>query len=112
MMASTAAQCVSDHLSSFVVATMKSPALFAGFMLSSLTSIATLGQASSEISRPGSTGLLDVFQIEAPVRESYEGASCQQVILEHEFAASYGSPYVGKLSLSMSLRELDLAIRV
>lgn len=39
--------------------------------------------------------LQDVFQVEAPLRASYEGASCQQVIVEHEFAASYGSPYVG-----------------
>lgn len=39
---------------------------------------------------------LDVFQVEAPLRASYEGASCQQVVIQHEFAASYGTPYVGK----------------
>lgn len=38
---------------------------------------------------------LDVFQVEAPLRESYDGAACKQVILQHNFAASYGSPYVG-----------------
>lgn len=41
---------------------------------------------------------LDVFQVEAPLRESYEGAACKQVILQHNFAASYGSPYVGPYS--------------
>lgn len=39
---------------------------------------------------------LNVFQVEAPLRASYEGASCQQVVIQHEFAASYGAPYVGK----------------
>lgn len=39
---------------------------------------------------------LAVFQVEAPLRESYGVAACQQVILQHNFAASYGSPYVGK----------------
>jgi hypothetical protein len=40
---------------------------------------------------------LDVFQVQAPLRATYEGASCQQVILQHNFAASYGAPYVGKI---------------
>lgn len=38
---------------------------------------------------------LDVFQVEAPLRKSYEGAVCEQVILQHDFTASYGSPAVG-----------------
>ncbi|CZR61613.1 uncharacterized protein PAC_11510 [Phialocephala subalpina] len=41
---------------------------------------------------------LAVFQVEAPLRESYGVAACQQVILQHNFAASYGSPYVGTYS--------------
>ena len=38
---------------------------------------------------------LDVFQVQAPLRASYEGASCQQVIVQHNFAGSYGTPFVG-----------------
>ncbi|CAG8954088.1 hypothetical protein HYFRA_00009192 [Hymenoscyphus fraxineus] len=41
---------------------------------------------------------LEVFQVEAPLRATYEGASCQQVVVQHEFAASYGTPYVGTYS--------------
>ncbi|KUJ19080.1 uncharacterized protein LY89DRAFT_581373 [Mollisia scopiformis] len=41
---------------------------------------------------------LDVFQVEAPLRNTYEGAACQQVIMQHNFTASYGSPYVGTYS--------------
>jgi hypothetical protein len=39
---------------------------------------------------------LEVFQVQQPLRKSYEGSSCQQVVLQHDFAASYGSPYAGK----------------
>ena len=42
-----------------------------------------------------STEILDVFQVEAPLRKSYDDTSCKQVILQHDFTASYGSPYVG-----------------
>ncbi|RDW92303.1 hypothetical protein BP5796_01697 [Coleophoma crateriformis] len=42
-----------------------------------------------------STGLLDVFQVEAPLRSSFGSSVCEQVIVQHEFAASYGTPYVG-----------------
>jgi hypothetical protein len=38
---------------------------------------------------------LDVFEVQAPLRASYEGTSCEQVVLQHTFAASYGTPYVG-----------------
>lgn len=38
---------------------------------------------------------LDVFQVEAPLRKTYEGAACEKVILQHDFTASYGSPGVG-----------------
>jgi hypothetical protein len=43
---------------------------------------------------------LDVFQVEAPLRKTYEGAVCEQVVLQHNFAASYGSPGVGMTILS------------
>ncbi|KAL2075852.1 hypothetical protein VTL71DRAFT_795 [Oculimacula yallundae] len=43
----------------------------------------------------GSTKLLEVFQVQAPLRKSYDDTSCRQVILQHDFTASYGSPYVG-----------------
>jgi hypothetical protein len=39
---------------------------------------------------------LDVFQVQAPLRKSYDGPSCQQVIVQHSFGASFGSPYVGE----------------
>jgi len=42
-----------------------------------------------------STELLEVFQVEAPLRKSYDDTSCKQVIMQHDFTASYGSPYVG-----------------
>lgn len=38
---------------------------------------------------------LEVFQVEAPLRKTYEGVVCEQVILQHNFAASYGTPGVG-----------------
>lgn len=45
---------------------------------------------------PSSTVVpLEVFQVEAPLRTSYDGATCSQVILQHDFAASYGTPFVG-----------------
>lgn len=46
----------------------------------------------------GSTEVLEVFQVEAPLRKSYDDTSCKQVIMEHDFTASYGSPYVGLYS--------------
>ena len=41
---------------------------------------------------------LDVFEVQAPLRASYEGTSCEQVVLQHTFAGSYGTPYVGMSS--------------
>jgi len=38
---------------------------------------------------------LDVFEVQAPLRKSYEGSACRQIVLEHTFASSYGTPYVG-----------------
>ncbi|TVY30808.1 hypothetical protein LHYA1_G000387 [Lachnellula hyalina] len=37
---------------------------------------------------------LDVFEVQAPLRASYEGTSCEQVVLQYTFAGSYGTPYV------------------
>lgn len=51
--------------------------------------------SSASVAESGETGLLDVFQVQAPLRTSYEGAACQQIIVQHEFAASYGTPFVG-----------------
>jgi hypothetical protein len=43
----------------------------------------------------GATPLLEIFQVEAPLRKTYDGAACKKVVIQHEFAASYGTPYVG-----------------
>lgn len=42
---------------------------------------------------------LEVFQIQAPLRDSYDGAACSQTIVQHDFTNSYGSPYVGAFSI-------------
>lgn len=62
----------------------------------------SFGQASLEARRSNDKSSkspvlspLDVFQVQAPLRKSYEGASCQQVVLQHDFTSSYGSPYIG-----------------
>lgn len=71
---------------------------FAVFILS--YSFGTFASPALEIGYTQSNGTttppLDVFQVQAPLRASYEGESCQQVIVQHNFAASYGTPYVGK----------------
>lgn len=56
----------------------------------------------------GVSALEEVIQIEAPVRSSYEGASCQQTIVQHEFAESYGIPFVGKNSLPGTILHITL----
>lgn len=43
---------------------------------------------------------LNVFQIEVPVRDSYDGAVCSQTIVQNDFTASYGKPYLGTLHLT------------
>jgi hypothetical protein len=48
---------------------------------------------------------LDVFEVQAPLRSSYEGTACQQVVLEHTFTASYGTPYVG---VSQNNRDIEI----
>jgi hypothetical protein len=49
---------------------------------------------STELSA-STTQPLEVFEVQAPLRKSYEDTSCQQVIVQHDFASSYGTPYVG-----------------
>lgn len=70
------------------------PRLFAAFQLSLL-----FNAASSKSSASGTSAVspLNVFQVQAPLRQSDESASCHQVIVQHDFAASYGIPFVGKL---------------
>lgn len=41
---------------------------------------------------------LEVVQAVTPPRSSFDGYSCRQVLLEHDFANSYGTPYVGLYS--------------
>lgn len=42
-----------------------------------------------------SSGPLEVVQAATPPRSSFDGYSCKQTLFEHDFANSYGSPYVG-----------------
>lgn len=39
---------------------------------------------------------LHVLQIHAPPRDSYDGAACSQVVVQNDFTASYGKPYIGQ----------------
>lgn len=43
-------------------------------------------------------GVLEVVQAAAPPRETFDGFTCKQTIFEHDFANSYGSPYIGVYS--------------
>jgi hypothetical protein len=45
---------------------------------------------------------LEVFQAEAPLRASYDGASCEQVIVQHNFENSWSS-YIGMLLSNSTL---------
>ncbi|KAJ0116663.1 hypothetical protein J7T55_009813 [Diaporthe amygdali] len=40
-------------------------------------------------------GTLEVVQAATPPRSSFDGYNCKQTIIEHDFANSYGKPYVG-----------------
>ncbi|CAN8104724.1 unnamed protein product [Discula destructiva] len=40
-------------------------------------------------------GALQVFQASTPPRSTFEGYSCKQTLIQHEFANSYGTPFVG-----------------
>jgi hypothetical protein len=48
---------------------------------------------------------LEVFQVEAPLRASYDGARCQQVIVEHNFENSW-SPYIGTVPSNSMLNQI------
>lgn len=50
---------------------------------------------------------LEVLQVQAPLRDSYDGAACSQVIVQSDFTASYGSPYVG-MFMMMNLKYLSM----
>lgn len=39
--------------------------------------------------------LLEVIQAATPPRDSFDGYSCKQTLFAHDFANSYGTPYVG-----------------
>lgn len=82
------------------------PAVFLGFVASTFTTVHGLHQSSSRAASNGTTPVdipLEVFQIQAPLRESYDGAACSQAIVQHDFTNSYGSPYVGALPTSQIL---------
>lgn len=72
---------------------------FATVVLANTLHVAAIPSSASKVSSGivarRSTELLEVVQAETPARTSYADPSCQQVIFEHEFASSYGIPYVG-----------------
>ena len=58
--------------------------------------LASPAPESLNVSSNSTISPLEVFEVQAPLRASYEGASCQQVVVQYNFAASYGTPYVGE----------------
>lgn len=75
-------------------------AVFLGFVASIFTTAQGFHQSSSRAASNNTSPVdipLEVFQIQAPLRESYDGAACSQTIVQHDFTNSYGSPYVGSL---------------
>lgn len=42
--------------------------------------------------------VLDVVQASTPPRKSFEGYSCKQTLVEHDFVNSYGAPFIGHYS--------------
>lgn len=77
---------------------------FAGLVASAATTVNCVQQLShalnSHVVRDTPVEIpLDVFQIQAPVRENYDGLACSQTIVQSDFTASYGSPYVGEYGL-------------
>lgn len=63
----------------------------AAFCLTSQTqSILALQENPRALTSP-----LEVIQVERPLRSSSAKPVCEQVIVQHNFAASYGNPYVG-----------------
>lgn len=78
---------------------MKCTILVLAAICLSLLSSRDLVSAVGNVNTSSTTPPQDVFQVEAPLRSSYDDVSCEQVILQHEFAASYGTPYVGNNNL-------------
>ena len=78
---------------------------FAVFILSYGFGVASPAAGVESVQLSGSSPPpLDVFEVQAPLRKSYEGTACQQVIVQHNFAASYGTPFVGGCLLTLRLR--------
>ncbi|KAN0095247.1 Peptide N-acetyl-beta-D-glucosaminyl asparaginase amidase A domain containing protein [Hyaloscypha variabilis] len=72
---------------------------FAVFMLSNGFGVASpAAEIASTEGSARTTPPLEVFEVQAPLRKSYEDTSCQQVLVQHDFASSYGTPYVGTYS--------------
>lgn len=77
-------------------------AAFLGFVASVIATVHELHQPLSRaiaVAQNNNTPVdipLEVFQIQAPLRDSYDGATCSQTIVQKNFTNSYGSPYVGK----------------
>ena len=69
--------------------------IFLGCFGSIFASSEVEGVNGGQVAKSGVSELLDIFEVQAPLRSSYGGAACQQVIVEHEFAASYGTPFLG-----------------
>ncbi|KAL3417180.1 peptide-n4-(n-acetyl-beta-glucosaminyl)asparagine amidase a [Phlyctema vagabunda] len=57
-------------------------------------------QPSADVYRADNTssGVLEVVQAQVPPRTSYAKPACKQVVFNHNFANSYGVPYVGTYS--------------
>ncbi|TVY38788.1 Peptide-N4-(N-acetyl-beta-glucosaminyl)asparagine amidase A [Lachnellula occidentalis] len=78
-------------LISFILASFQL-GLYAGCIASPASIIADRDE-SGVVKSP-----LDVFEVQAPLRASYEGTACEQIVLQYTFAGSYGTPYVGTYS--------------
>lgn len=73
-------------------------------LLAATAALASRGSAPQRIPQPtrrtsasssNSSRPLEVIQAATPPRRSFDGYSCKQTLLEHDFANSYGAPYVG-----------------
>lgn len=56
---------------------------------------ASLGDRDTPVHIP-----LEVLQVEAPVRQTYDGAICSSIVVQYDFTASYGTPFVGQSTLT------------
>ncbi|KAL3422344.1 peptide-n4-(n-acetyl-beta-glucosaminyl)asparagine amidase a [Phlyctema vagabunda] len=77
---------------------LSNPAKMLVLLLTAITAYLSFSRPSSVSAlelTSAPAGLLEVFEVQAPLRSTYGETSCEQVIVQHEFAASYGTPYVG-----------------